>query len=69
MIFVKEPGKHAFYGSMQELLKDYPFLIDSEVNGKPYSNKLRNELRSKGKFITDKNIEFYKGSIKRSKRK
>lgn len=68
MIFVKEPDKHAFYGSMQELLKDYPFLIDSQVNNKPYSNKLRNELRTKGKF-TKNGIEFYKGSIKRSPRK
>jgi hypothetical protein len=68
MIFVKDSEKHNFYGSMQELLKDYPSLIDSKMNGKPYSNKLNNEFRKAGKYEVN-GIEFYKGNVKRSPRK
>jgi hypothetical protein len=67
MLFVKDSEKYSFYGSMQELLKDYPDFKDSVKNGKPYSNKLEYALR-KG-HANMNGVDIYKGPLKRSKRK
>jgi len=64
----KQTGKYSFYGSLPVLLEDYPHLIDSDKNGKSYSNKVDYCFRKKKPYEDDK-VTIFKGDLIRSKRR